>query len=109
MNVLHPSLLPILHLSRPTVTTVLLRRSLFSTTTPKHAEGDTGSLRHGGMQSSDSWTRREKAAEDMYIKGREKAIMHLLKEKIAKQEQQLVKDLAMLREMEDAYGKAAES
>lgn len=45
----------------------------------------------------------------MYIKGREKAIMQLLKEKIAKQEEQLGKDLAMLASMEDQYGKAAET
>lgn len=44
----------------------------------------------------------------MYIRGREKAIMQLLREKIGKQEEALAKDRAMLLEMEDVYGRLEE-
>jgi ATPase inhibitor, mitochondrial len=79
----------------------------FSIVAKRMAEGDTGALRARGQQSADTWTRREKAAEDMYIKEREKTIMMLLREKIAKQEEQLAKDMAMLAAMEDQYGQDA--
>ena len=80
---------------------------LFSVVTKRMAEGDTGGIRSRGQQGGDTWTRREKAAEDMYIKEREKVIVQLLKEKIAKQEEQLAKDLAMLAAMENQYGQDA--
>lgn len=80
----------------------------FSHTSRLMAEGDTGSLRSGGVRDADAWSRREKAAEDLYIKGREKAIMQLLKEKIEKQEAALQKDRLILAEMEDQYGHVAE-
>lgn len=80
----------------------------FTTVTRKMAEGDTGSVRYGGDRHGDTWSRREKAAEDLYIKGREKAIMELLKEKIAQQEAALAKDKAILSTMEDQYGHIAE-
>lgn len=76
----------------------------FCLTSKRLAEGDTGATRYGGQQSSDAFTRREKAAEDMYIKEREKEIVLLLREKIAKQQEQLAKDMAMLAAMEDQYG-----
>jgi hypothetical protein len=47
----------------------------FSTSLLKKAEGDTGSIRAGGNAHADTWSRREKAAEDMYIREREKEIM----------------------------------
>ena len=72
------------------------------------AEGDTGSVRAGGSRSADAWNKREKAAEDLYIYEREKQIMALMKEKIAKQEEQLAKDRAVLNAMEDQYGHQAE-
>ena len=80
----------------------------FSATACHKGEGATGSIRYGGERSADTWSKREKAAEDMYIKGREKAIMELLKEKIAKQEEGLAKDRAILSAMEDQYGHMAE-
>ena len=87
-----------------------LRTSIrpFSIAARRMAEGDTGGMRRGGERSADTWTRREKAAEDMYIKEREKEIVLLLKEKIAKQKEQLAKDQAVLSAMEDQYGHAAE-
>ena len=75
---------------------------LFTLTPFRQAEGDTGS--HRGQQGGDAFTRREKAAEDMYIKEREKEIVVLLREKIVKQQEQLAKDMAMLAAMEDQYG-----
>ncbi|KAK3701059.1 ATPase inhibitor [Vermiconidia calcicola] len=70
--------------------------------------GDTGSLRAGGERAGDSWSRREKASEDMYIRDREKQIMQMLKQKIADQEMKLAKDRAILSAMEDQYGHHAE-
>ena len=72
------------------------------------AAGDTGSVRHGGERSADTWSKREKAAEDMYIKEREKDIMQVLREKIAQQEAILAKDRVILSAMEDQYGHQAE-
>ena len=72
------------------------------------AEGDTGGIRHGGEKSADTWSKREKAAEDMYIRQREKEIMVLLREKIRAQQVQLEKDQAVLSQMEDQYGHHAE-
>ena len=68
-------------------------------------EGATGSIRSGGERSADSFSRREKAAEDMYIREREKQIVILLKEKIAEQEAVLARDREVLRRMEDQYGR----
>ena len=82
---------------------------LFSVALRRRAEGDTGGVRSSGQRAGDGWTRREKAAEDMYIKEREKAIVLLLKEKIAKQEEQLIKDRALLVAMEDQYGNVVQA
>ncbi|KAF2173782.1 hypothetical protein M409DRAFT_16054 [Zasmidium cellare ATCC 36951] len=76
----------------------------FTNTPHSMAEGDTGSLRPRGEAAADSWTRREKAAEDMYIKQREKEIMKLLREKIEAQEKKLELDREVLRSMQDQYG-----
>jgi len=70
------------------------------------AEGDIGAVRSGGSAYSDSFNRREKAAEDMYIREKEKMTIALLKERIALQEAQLAKDRASLGAMEDQYGRA---
>lgn len=80
----------------------------FTSTAHRSAEGDTGSVRRGGEAQADSWTRREKAAENLYIKTREKEIMTLLREKIAAQEESLAKDRATLAAMEDVYGHISE-
>lgn len=80
----------------------------FATTAHRMAAGDTGSLRAGGERAGDSWSRREKASEDMYIRDREKQIMQMLKQKIADQEMKLAKDRAILSAMEDQYGHHAE-
>lgn len=100
--------LRVAHVGRAAIRMPTTHIRCFTIATRKLAEGDTGGLRRGGQQSADGWTRREKAAEDMYIKEREKAIVQLLREKIAKQEEQLAKDLAMLAAMEDQYGNIAQ-
>jgi len=96
------------HIPRPTILKHLIPRPVHSrtfTTAPRlMAEGDTGGIRHGGEKSADTWSRREKAAEDMYIRQREKEIMALLREKIRAQQLQLEKDRAVLSQMEDQYG-----
>jgi hypothetical protein len=74
----------------------------------RQAEGDTGGMRSGGSRQHDTWTRREKAAEDLYIYEKEKSIVQLMKEKIAEQEAKLAKDRGILNAMEDQYGHAAE-
>jgi hypothetical protein len=80
----------------------------FSATALQLAEGDTGSVRQGGQRSGDTWSRREKALEDMYIKEREKEIIAMLREKIAAQVKALDKDRLMLNQMEDHFGHVAE-
>ena len=82
----------------------LLTTRPFSILHRRMAEGDTGSIRSGGQRSADAWSKREKASEDMYIYEREKEIMALMKEKIAKQTEQLAKDQAILSAMENQYG-----
>lgn len=94
----------VLRVSRMGARAATLHTRQFSVATKRFAEGDTGATRSRGVQGGDAFTRREKAAEDMYIKSREKEIVQLLREKIAKQEEQLAKDLAMLAAMEDQYG-----
>ncbi|KAI9823365.1 MAG: hypothetical protein M1826_007776 [Phylliscum demangeonii] len=51
------------------------------------AEGATGSgaSRSGGMAQGDSFTRREQANEDMYVKEQEKEKLRALKEKLNQQ------------------------
>jgi hypothetical protein len=92
--------------TRLTTSTLLHRRFSFAQTFL--AEGDTGAMRRGGSAQDDTWTRREKAAENMYIKQREKEIVKLLKEKIKAQEAILENDRKVLAVMEDQYGRAVE-
>ena len=83
-----------------TISTVLSRP--FSSTAHAAREGDTGSHRFSGER--DAWSKREQAAEGLYMLGREKQIMELLKERIRQQEAVLSKDRAILTHMEDQYG-----
>ena len=68
------------------------------------ASGDTGAVRPRGEAAADTWTKREKAAEDLYIKQREKEIMKLLREKIEAQEKKLEIDREVLRTMVSTMG-----
>lgn len=94
---------PILH---KTIKSSSLRP--LTTSRPLCRDGDTGSVRSGGEAAGDSWTRREKAAENVYIKQKEKTLLIMLREKIAAQEAILAKDRAILAAMEDQYGHVAE-
>jgi len=64
----------------------------FSVAARMMAEGDSGSARSGGSASSDAFTKREEASENLYIKQQEKQRLEALKAKIAKGEDQLAKD-----------------
>ncbi|KAK8206658.1 ATPase inhibitor [Zalaria obscura] len=69
-----------------------VQASRFSTATRCMAAGDTGATRSGGAAQSDSFNKREKAAEDMYVRNQEREKLAALKKKIADQEAQLQKD-----------------
>lgn len=56
------------------------------------AEGDSGSPRSGGSASSDSFTKREQASENLYVRQQEAEKLKQLKAKIAASESQLAKD-----------------
>lgn len=92
--------------SKPTTTTTALRT--LTTTPSRPAEGDTGAMRAGGSAHSDAFTKREKAAEDMWVREREKNVMAVMREKIARQEALLEEDRKVLARMEDQYGHVAE-
>lgn len=79
------------------------------TTTPsRFSEGATGAIRSGGSAHGDAFTKREKAAEDMWVREREKNIIAVMREKIARQEALLEEDRKVLAKMENAYGHVAE-
>ena len=56
------------------------------------AEGSTGAPRSGGAAQGDSFTKREQANEDYYVKQQERQKLEQLKKKIADSEAQLAKD-----------------
>ncbi|KAF2677575.1 hypothetical protein K458DRAFT_238604, partial [Lentithecium fluviatile CBS 122367] len=62
---------------------------LFSTSARAMSAGDTGSgfSRPGGSRSGDAFTKRETAAEEMYIKQEEKAKLLAIKAKLHQQQQ----------------------
>ncbi|KIW08610.1 uncharacterized protein PV09_00569 [Verruconis gallopava] len=62
----------------PTISRSLLARRSFAYTPRIMAEGDTGAPRATG----DAFTKREKAAEEMYIRQEEQAKLKALREKI---------------------------
>jgi len=60
------------------------------------AAGDSGSPRSGGAASGDAFTKREEAAENLYVKRQEAEKLQALREKVKKGEAQLAKDKADL-------------
>jgi len=54
-----------------------------------YTEGATGGIRSGGDAAGDSFSRREKASEDLYIRQREKERLAKLREKLAIQRKHL--------------------
>ncbi|KAF2731609.1 hypothetical protein EJ04DRAFT_526012 [Polyplosphaeria fusca] len=69
----------------------LATRRLLSTTARAMAGGDTGSgtSRPGGTRSGDAFTRRETAAEELYIKQEERAKLMAIKEKLSQQKKHI--------------------
>ncbi|KAK6338986.1 hypothetical protein TWF696_009782 [Orbilia brochopaga] len=81
---------------RPAVTPLIMNRG--------YSEGDTGAIRPGGDAAGDSFTRREKAAEDYYIKQREKERITKLREKLAEQRKHLDSLEEDIKELEKEAG-----
>ncbi|KAH8700308.1 mitochondrial ATPase inhibitor, IATP-domain-containing protein [Talaromyces proteolyticus] len=77
--------------SRPLlrVNQTLVARRSFSAVAVRMAEGDTGAPRPGGVQSSDSFTKREAASESMYVKEKELEKLKQLKAKLKEQRRHL--------------------
>ncbi|KAF3924325.1 hypothetical protein ABW21_db0208749 [Orbilia brochopaga] len=69
-----------------------------------YSEGDTGGMRSGGDAAGDSFTRREKAQEDYYIKQREKERITKLREKLAEQRKHLDSLEDDIKELEKEAG-----
>ncbi|KAL3450620.1 mitochondrial ATPase inhibitor, IATP-domain-containing protein [Aspergillus insuetus] len=61
----------------------------FSAVAPRMAAGDTGATRPGGVQSSDSFQKREAAQEGLYIHQKEQEKLLALKKKIEEQRSHL--------------------
>ena len=91
-------------LLRTTRTTTPSTLRAFSMSGVRAAEGDTGAPRSGGAASSDSFTKREAANEDMYVKQQEKAKLEQLKKKIADSEAQLAQDRKDVEELSKKGG-----
>ena len=96
--------------TRRTLPPLISRTTLRTLTTSPRllAEGDVGATRAGGTAHGDAFTKREKAAEDMWIRDREKNVIAVLRDKIARQEAMLEEDRKALARMEDQYGRAVE-
>ncbi|KAH2548899.1 hypothetical protein KXW97_009166 [Aspergillus fumigatus] len=74
---------------RPLTTANRALTRSFSALASRMGEGDTGAPRPGGIQSGDSFTRREAAQESMYIHEKEKEKLAALKKKIQEQQEHL--------------------
>ncbi|BDD59839.1 hypothetical protein MAP00_005023 [Monascus purpureus] len=61
----------------------------FSTAVPRLADGDTGAPRASGNVHGDQFTRREAAAESLYIREKELDKLRALKKKLAEQRKHL--------------------
>ncbi|EON67190.1 hypothetical protein W97_06443 [Coniosporium apollinis CBS 100218] len=75
-------------MTRPALIRVLKTaapRRLLSTTAKAMAAGDTGAARSGGERAADAFTRRERSAEEMYIRQEERNKLLQLKEKLKQQ------------------------
>jgi len=68
------------------------------------AEGDTGAQRSGGSQSSDSFSKREAASENLFIRQKEMESLKRLKEKLSTQRQHLDELDKHIKELEKEGG-----
>ncbi|PYH84082.1 putative mitochondrial ATPase inhibitor [Aspergillus uvarum CBS 121591] len=76
-------------ITKPLTSTVISRS--FSALAPRMAAGDTGAPRAGGVQSSDSFQKREAAQEGRYIHEKELEKLQKLKASIKDQRDHLDK------------------
>ncbi|KAK9478259.1 mitochondrial ATPase inhibitor, IATP-domain-containing protein [Lipomyces japonicus] len=65
-----------------------------------YSEGSTGSPRAGGERSGDSFTKREKAQEDLYVRQLEKEKLKALRDSLQKQREHLDELEAHLNDLE---------
>ncbi|KAH0844837.1 hypothetical protein AYO21_05829 [Fonsecaea monophora] len=79
----------------------------FVTVRPNWSEGDTGSIRAGGVAASDSFNRREQVLENMYFKQHEIENIRKMREKLLAQRKHLDEVESHLNEMEAAAIKKA--
>ncbi|KAI5253821.1 hypothetical protein E4T42_02711 [Aureobasidium subglaciale] len=88
------SALRIARAARPLVANPQVAR--FSIASRRMAAGDAGSPRSGGAASGDAFSRREEAAENLYVKRQEAEKLEALRQKVKAGEAQLAKDKADL-------------
>lgn len=69
--------------------TTKIQTAQFSIVARRMAGGDTGAPRSGGSAQGDSFTRREEASENLYIRQQEKAKLDALKKKLSETEKEL--------------------
>ncbi|GAQ39051.1 hypothetical protein AtubIFM56815_007562 [Aspergillus tubingensis] len=70
------------------LTTTTATRS-FSALAPRMGAGDTGAPRPGGSQHADSFTKREAAQENLYVREKEMEKLRALKAKLSEQRKHL--------------------
>ncbi|KAI5244947.1 hypothetical protein E4T43_03528 [Aureobasidium subglaciale] len=88
------SALRIARAARPLVANPQVAR--FSIASRSMAAGDAGSPKSGGAASGDAFSRREEAAENLYVKRQEAEKLEALRQKVKAGEAQLAKDKADL-------------
>ncbi|MCJ1483553.1 hypothetical protein MMC06_003721 [Schaereria dolodes] len=71
--------------SKLSLPSAAIRHRTFFISATRMAEGDTGGVRSGGAASSDSFSKREKANEDYYVKQKEQEKLVALKAKLQEQ------------------------
>ncbi|MCJ1374057.1 hypothetical protein MMC20_005287 [Loxospora ochrophaea] len=74
---------------KPTIRNSTLQQRAFSVSVVRMAEGDTGAIRSGGAAQGDSFSKREKANEDLYVKDQERQKLAALKAKLEEQRKHL--------------------
>ncbi|MCJ1257567.1 hypothetical protein MMC24_005393 [Lignoscripta atroalba] len=75
--------------SKSTLRSTLIHQRGLSISAVRMAAGDTGGVRSGGEAAGDSFSKREKANEDYYVKQKEKEKLMALKEKLSQQRKHL--------------------
>ncbi|KAJ9604097.1 ATPase inhibitor [Cladophialophora chaetospira] len=80
-----------------------IRRS-FSISAIRAAEGDTGGMRSGGSAQADSFTKREQASENKFIKEKEMESLKRLREKLQQQRKHLDELDKHIQELEGEGG-----